>query len=838
MKRTVRRPDLYKTFLISFKSFLLINVLLSAILCAGQAPLKHPTGDIYQRLHKLNTLGSVLYIAAHPDDENTQLIAYCSNELHLRAGYLSATRGGGGQNLIGTEIQEELGIIRTQELLAARNLDGGEQFFARAIDFGFSKHPDETFSKWNKQEVLADFVWVIRKFRPDVLITRFSLEPGVTHGHHTASAILAMEAFKLSGDSTAFTEQLKYVRPWQPKRIFWNASPFFYRNPAELETDRFIKLDIGVYNPYFGKSYNEIAAESRSMHKSQGFGRAGSRGQDFEYLQQLGGAKTSTMLDGINTSWERLPGTKLIGKYAQQALHDFQPANPSASVPLLLRLRTEILKIKDVYWKEIKLKEVNELLVAVTGTFIEFTAKDASYSPSDSIAIQLEAVNRSRIPMTLERISFSSWATTYNAGKSLVENVPLVITYKELLSAKTAISNPYWLQRDWKEGIYDIDDLAVIGRAQNKPEIRANVRLRIQDQILDLVLPVVFKESDRVKGEVYAPLVMEPDVMVNIDQKALVFPDKAPKDIKVTLVAGQDEISGKLMLKIPTGWSVKPQSYDFVMIKKSEEHDFIFQLAPPEGSSAGTLSAVAAAAGQNFSRGVHIINYDHIHRQTWFPKAETNVVHVDMQRKGQRIGYIMGAGDEVPYSLQQMGYTVDMLGKNDVEPSRLAKYDAVVIGVRAFNTVDWLAYKNQMLFDYAKNGGVVIAQYNTTGTVTDQLAPYALTLSGSRVTVENAEVRILAATHAVLNYPNKITQGDFEGWVQERGLYFPSKWDPAFEAIISSNDPGEAPLNGSILVARHGKGYYVYTGISFFRQLPAGVPGAYRLFANMISLGK
>lgn len=817
---------------------LLTILLISVTLCDGQTPRRYPTGDIYQRLHKLNTLGTVLYIAAHPDDENTQLIAYCSNELHLRTGYLSATRGGGGQNLIGTEIQEGLGIIRTQELLEARSLDGGEQFFARAIDFGFSKHPDETFNKWDKQQVLADFVWVIRKMRPDVLVTRFNLEPGTTHGQHTASAVLAMEAFKLSGDSTAFREQLKYVKPWQPTRIFWNASPFFYRNPAELETDKFIKLDIGEYNPYFGKSYNEIAAESRSMHKSQGFGRAGTRGQTFEYLQQWGGDKTSTMFGGINTTWSRLPGTKLAAKHAQQLLRDFDPANPSAIVPGLLLLRNEILKLSDPYWKETKLREVNELLLAATGTFIEFTSGQEAYSPSDSIAIQLEAVNRSRVAMKVMRVSFSSWDKSYEANKSLAENVPLKITYQEQLPANAPISNPYWLQRDWKEGMYDIDDLSVIGLPQNRAAITARAVLMIADQVIEFELPIVFKESDRVKGEVYSPLVMQPDVMVNIDPKALVFPDMAAKDIKVTLVAGQDKIAGKLTVNTPSGWTITPKSFDFALEKRSEEQDFVFQLVPPQGASTGSISAVALVDGKELNRGVHIIRYDHIPRQTWFPKAETKVVHVDLLRKGQRVGYIMGAGDEVPYSLQQMGYTVDMLGKNDVETSRLAKYDAVVVGVRAFNTVDWLAYKNQALFDYAKNGGVVIAQYNTPGTVTDQLAPYSLTLSSGRVTVEDSEVRILATSHPILTTPNKIANDDFLGWVQERGLYFPSKWDPALEPIMSANDPGETALNGSLLVARHGKGYYVYTGISFFRQLPAGVPGAYRLFANMISLGK
>ncbi|HTF20132.1 MAG TPA: PIG-L family deacetylase [Chryseolinea sp.] len=816
---------------------LLISVL-STLQGICQAPLRHPTGDIYQRLQKLNTLGSVLYIAAHPDDENTQMLTYFSNGLHLRTGYLSATRGGGGQNLIGPEIQEELGIIRTQELLAARRLDGAEQFFSRAIDFGYSKNPDETFRKWDKQMVLADFVWVIRNFRPDVLITRFNEEPGITHGQHTASATLAMEAFKLSGDSTAFPEQLKYVKPWQPSRIFWNTHPWFYKGVKDFNTKEFIRIDIGAYNPFLGKSYNEIAAESRSMHKSQGFGLAGTRGQTFEYLQQWGGDKSEGLFNNLNTTWSRLPDTKLISKYVRQAIHDFDAVHPSAIVPVLLQIRNEILKLNDPYWKKVKLSEINELLLAATGSYIEFSTKSESYTPGDSVTIQFEAVNRSLTPMELIGVSFSRWDNSHAINNRLVWNVPIHLSYKEVLSAQADISNPYWLEQDWKEGMYTLDDQLLIGLPQNKPEIVAEVTLKIHDQLVAFKVPVVHKASDRVKGEVYAPVVIRPDVMVNMDQKAVIFSEKTAKEIAMTLVAGQDSVSGKLTPKAPEGWTITPDFYDFEMTRKGEEQIFTFKLIPPLVPSVGILGATAVVKENNLSRGVHVIDYDHIPKQTWFPKAKTKVVQLDMEKKGKLVGYVMGAGDEVPYSLKQMGYEVDLLHKNDVEALKLARYDAVIVGVRAFNTIDWLAYKNQALFEYVKNGGVVIVQYNTPGTVTDQLAPYPLTLSGDRVTVEDAEVRLLAKDHPVLNYPNKITDADFEGWVQERGLYFPDKWSQEFETILSTNDPGDLPLNSGLLIARYGKGYYVYTGISFFRQLPAGVPGAFRLLANMISLGK
>ena len=818
-------------------SALFIFCIFSFTQSEAQAPLRHPTGDIYQRLQKLNTLGSVLYVAAHPDDENTQLITYFSNGLHLRTGYLAATRGDGGQNLIGTEIQEELGIIRTQELLAARRIDGGEQFFSRAQDFGFSKNPDETFNKWDKQKVLADFVWVIRNFRPDILVTRFNREPGTTHGHHTASAILAMEAYNLSGDSNAFPEQLKFVKPWQPAAIFWNTSPWFFAN-KEFKTSEFIRTDIGKYNPFLGKSYNEIAAESRSMHKSQGFGLAGTRGETFEYLQQWGGKEADALFKNVNTSWSRVPGTAQVSKYIQQAIHDFDPAKPSLLIPVLLRIRNEIQKLQDPYWKSVKMKEIDELLLAATGAYIEFTSKNETYTAADTVAIQMEVVNRSATLVELTQVSFTTSGVKHAINKPLTENVPIKLTYKELISADAAFSNPYWLRQDWVEGMYSVNDQQLIGLAENKPEISAQLTLKIEGQEVVLTSPVVYKAADRVKGEVYAPLVITPEVMVNVDKKAVVFPDNTAKEINITLVAGRDAVSGRLKPTTAEGWKAEPASVDFSLAKKGEEQTFLFRVTPPSTASVATVGAVAEVGQERFTRGERIIDYAHIPKQTWFPKGETKVVRLEMIRKGQRIAYIMGAGDEVPFALRQMGYSVDMLQKNDVDAVNLARYDAVIVGVRAFNTLSWLQFKNQALFDYTKNGGVVIVQYNTAGVLTDKLAPYPLTLSNSRVTVEDAEVRYLVKDHPVLNVPNKITEADFKGWIQERGLYYANKWAPEFEPIISTNDPGEEPLNSSILVAKYGKGYYVYTSLAFFRELPAGVPGSFRLLANMISLGK
>lgn len=825
--------------MIYIRTIFLVILAFSTSKVFSQAPKVHPTGDILQQLHKLNTLGSVLYIAAHPDDENTQLISYFANGLHLRSGYLSATRGDGGQNLIGTEIRESLGVIRTQELLAARRIDGGEQFFSRAVDFGYSKDPVETFNKWDENQVLADFVWVIRNFKPDVIVTRFNTDPGTTHGHHTASAILAKKAFEMSNDPSAFPEQLDYVDLWEVKKIFWNTSSWFYqRNKIPFNPDDYVKADVGQYNSYLGRSYTEIAAESRSMHKSQGFGRIGTRGAEYEYLEQWGGPETTDIFGGIDITWGRIEGTEQISYFLDEAIMNFDAKNPELIIPDLLDARKEIENIEDDFWKQIKLKQIDELIKSVTGVYLEFVADDSEYAPGDTITISFEAINRSNIDMILAGVSFSRWSENYIYDLHLSNNQLNTLNYSLEFSKRVPISNPYWLKSPGNEGMYDVENQELIGLPENLPIVTADVTLKLADQFLEFEIPVVFKRSDRVKGEVYEPLSMTPPVMVNMDKKALIYARNEAKEIEVTLIAGQKNKSGKVMLQTPDGWRSEPNHQTFSLAQKGEEQVFKFKLNPSSQASVGVIRASVEIDGELFDLGREKISYDHFPTQISFPKSETRVVKLDLMKSGEKIGYIMGAGDEVPYSLEQIGYQVDLLQKEEVIAENLAQYDAVILGIRAFNTLDWLAFKNKELFKYTEQGGTVIVQYNTNGTVTDELAPFPMKISRDRVAVEDAEVRFLVKKHDVLSRPNKLSNIDFENWVQERGLYFPDEWDENFEAILSSNDPGESPKNGSLLVASYGKGYYIYTGLSFFRELPAGVPGAFRLMANMISIGK
>ena len=808
----------------------------------SQAPKKYHAGEIRQLLEKLNVLGSVLYVAAHPDDENTRLITYYANEKHFRTGYLSATRGDGGQNLVGPEIREKLGLIRTHELLAARKIDGGVQFFSRANDFGFSKSPEETFNIWEKEKVLEDFVWIFRTFKPDIVITRFNTESRVTHGHHTASALLAKEAFKLSGDENAFPEQLEYVSVWQPKKLYWNTSWWFYRRTGKkMDTSQTVAINVGKYNPLLGKSYTEIAAESRSMHKSQGFGATGSRGDQEEYLIQWEGEKSNkTPFDDIDTSWKRIEGGENVAYYIEQALGEFDETDPERIVESLLYARKTLQTIENDFWKQVKTKEIDNLLQAITGLYVELVANDPLFTPNDSIGINLEVINRSDIKMNLEYIKFNHWSNPIYLNSPLVNNKRFFTTMNFKIPENIPYSNPYWLNEKASLGMYNVEDLRLRGMPINQPALSAQVALIIENEKINYKIPVIFKRNDPVAGEVYEPISIGYDVMINVvSGGVMIFGDDQPKTVDVKIIAGIENVKGSIKPNIPKKWSCNPKEIPFSLTQKREEQVFSFDIFPPKQSSQENISFSAIVDNKEFNHSMTEMSYDHFPKQTIFSKNNIKVIKLTLEKKGQRIGYIKGAGDAIPDNLRELGYQVDFLAKDDIEATDLKKYDAVILGIRAFNTVKWLSYKNQELFKYVYEGGNLIVQYNTSHRlVTQDIAPYPLTLSRDRVTVEESPIRMLSKNHAVLSYPNTITESDFENWVQERGLYFPNKWSKEFIPILSSNDPDESPKDGGLLVAKHGKGYYVYSGYSWFRQLPAGVPGAYRLFINLISIGK
>ncbi len=817
----------------------------SCTLCFAQ-PKKPTSAEIYNKLEKLNFLGTALYIAAHPDDENTRLISHLANDVKARTGYLSLTRGDGGQNLIGLELRELLGVIRTQELIEARKIDGGEQFFSRANDFGFSKLPNETLQIWDKEKVLQDMVWIIRKFQPDIIINRFDhRSPGTTHGHHTSSAMLTQEAYNLAADSAYEPQQLKYVTVWQPKRVMFNVSWWFFGGKDKfdkVDKSKYINLQTGDYYPTLGVSNQEIAALSRSKHKSQGFGTTGVRGDDMEYLELIKGENLKdkqNLFEGIDTSWNRVKGGKAIGDALATIIKNYDFKNPSASVPALVKVYSAIEKLDDRHWKAVKLKEIKEIIAACTGLYLEAVAESQSATPGSSLKIKYEATNRSNVAMKLKSVTLIPESRVINQDTLLANNVGVENTIEAVVPKTAAYTSPYWLSDKGSAGMYTVNDLQKIGLPDIIREMAATFTVDIAGTLIPFERTIVYKYNDPVAGEVYQPLDIIPAVTTKILNKVQLFKDSRRQTASVKIKAGKDNCKGGLRLELPDGWKVSPSSISFDLPKKGSETIVTFEVTPPDSPSEATARSIATVDGQDFDREQMIIDYPHIAKQQVLMPSIAKFTKADLKIEGHTIAYIMGAGDNIPESLKQMGYSVTLLTPEAITPEALKGYDAVVVGIRAYNVLDAIVYKQQQLFDYVANGGTMLVQYNTTGDlVTRDIAPYPLRISRDRVTDENAAVTFLDPKHPVLNYPNKITPNDFTGWVQEQGLYYPDEWAKEFTPIFTSNDKGEEAKKGGLLVAKYGKGYYIYTGLSFFRELPEGVSGAYRLMANLIGLGK
>ncbi|MES2454562.1 MAG: PIG-L family deacetylase [Bacteroidota bacterium] len=805
----------------------------------AQSSSVNAPGRILQEIRKLKVLKSVLYIGAHPDDENNRLIAYLANGELAEIGYLSLSRGDGGQNLIGTELREELGILRTQELLAARRIDGGKQYFGTANDFGYSKTPQETFTIWDKEKLLSDMVWVIRKTRPDVLITRFSHLPSNTHGHHTASAILAFEAFDAAAAPSRFKEQLSEVQPWQAKRLVWNCSPGPYEEKDDEDKNGMISINTGKYNSLLGKSYGEIAAEGRSMHKSQGMGAKSSRGETVEYFKSVKGTKPiRSLFDGIDTTWQSVPGAEKLNNLLTLADKTFNAADPSGVVPLLIAARAELEKLPVSHWKKIKTAAIEEVIRQALGLFLEANTNCPYVSPGDSLALSIEMVNRSSVPLKIRGIKLPFASQMAVMDSSLRKNAVTNLAFNTLTNKTLPYSQPYWLTQKGTLGMFKVNNQQEVGLAENPSSLFAELSLEITGKTIVIKLPLVFKYIDPIAGEVKQPLALAPPVFVDLTKKAYIFSDNQAQKIQVRVKSGRDRTGGTLRLKLDSGWHIQPASIPFYFTKKDSEQLFEFRVSPPATATETQLTAQAVIDDATYDNGFKMIRYDHIPTQIYYPPASAKAVKLDLIRAGTKIAYLKGAGDLVAESLQQAGYEVTFLTESQLNATNLEKYDALIVGIRAYNVNDKIDFYKDVLLDYMKNGGNLIVQYNTDFDLpVKNFAPYPFEISGqARVTDENSKVTFLNPAHPVLNFPNKITEQDFRGWVQERGSYFPVKWDAAYEPVIGTSDPGEANLNGCLLIAKVGKGHFVYTTLSWFRQLPAGVPGAYRIMANLIGL--
>ncbi len=801
------------------------------------------SSEILQGIKKLNVVGSVLYIAAHPDDENTRLLTYLSKEMKLRTGYLSITRGDGGQNLVGKEQAELLGLIRTQELLAARRVDGAEQFFTRANDFGYSKNPEETFQFWKKDTILSDMVWIIRNFKPDVIICRFPTTGEGGHGHHTASALLAVEAYSAAADPSRFPWQLKFTEPWQVKSIFWNTFNFGTTNTTSPDQ---IKIDVGGFNPLLGKSYGEIAAESRSMHKSQGFGSARSRGEQIEYFKQLKGDSVKNgLFDNIDLSWNRLGTQNEIIAKINSCIADFDPELPSKSIAALQVIRNSLLSMNSTnniiaYWKSQKLKEVESLIINCAGLWLEVSANNYSGIPGKQTEITTQVLNRSDAAIKITGI-------VYTLNSDTIAEIPLkkndLKTFKRSITIdkKMAYSNPYWLKSVHDEGFFTVKDPIMLLQPENSAAISVLFKVNIDGIDLQVKRPLVYKSVDPTKGEIYRPFEVLPPVAVNFSARAFTFRKGVPSKIQLTVTANADSVRGKVLVNIPVGWKAEPAVFDLDPTNRNSNRIFETTITPPASNSDGFVTATVVSGSDSVSQGIQRIEYDHIPYQFMLTDARSKIVSADIKLGGLNVGYIPGAGDDVAECLIQIGYNVTILNDEMLSKIDLKSFDAIVTGIRAYNTNDWMQNHNEKLLEYVKQGGNFVVQYNTNnriGPLIAKISPYPFNISRERVTDENAEVRFIDASQSALNFPNKINQDDFKGWKQERGIYFASDLDPAYQKILSMNDPGEKANDGSLIVAKYGKGNFVYSGLVFFRELPAGIPGAYRLFANLLGLPK
>jgi len=709
------------------------------------------SGEILHHMKKLNVLGSVLYVAAHPDDENTRLIAYMAKERQYQTAYLAMTRGDGGQNLIGNEQGIELGLIRTQELLAARRIDGGQQFFTRAFDFGYSKRTDEALAIWDKEKVLADAVWVIRNFKPDVIITRFPEDSRAGHGHHSGSAVIAREAFVAAADPGRFPEQFKYgVGPWQAKRILWNTFSFGTTNTT---AENQMKIEVGQYIPLLGKSIGEIAAESRSQHRSQGFGSASTRGTSTEYfIPILGDKAEKDPMDGIDQSWNRVKGGDVISKQVDALIASFDPQHPENAITKLIAIKKDLNNIDDSYWKKIKSKEVDQLIVMCSGLHIEALANKKQIKQGDTLQISLTINNRSGADVKMQEASLNGIVAQEQT--QLKKNSNWVQIFSLPISASEKPTQPYWLVNEMNTGFFNVNDQTLIGDAENKPTFQVHVKLNVQGENLEVLQPVQYRFVNPAIGEFFHPVYVVPG-----------------KEDKNTVM--------------------------------------------------------------------HEIEYEHIPSLLYYADNKQIVLPTNLKTTGKKIGYLVGAGDKVPSALEMMGFEVVELGKNDIYAEKLKQFDAIVVGVRAYNVNEWLNEKHAILMAYVNEGGNMVVQYNTNSFAGPlakmKIGPKPFAISRGRITEEDAAVKFVDPNHPLLNFPNKITQDDFNGWIQERGIYFADGFSNDYKAVLSMHDQGEEDLLGSLIVRNEGKGRFIYTGLSFFRELPAGVPGAYRLFANLVS---
>ncbi|BDD05327.1 PIG-L family deacetylase [Aureibacter tunicatorum] len=813
---------------------------LTFAICTFYANAQKSSSEIYLELEKLKTTGRVLYLAAHPDDENTRMISWLSNDRKFRTAYLSLTRGDGGQNLIGTQKGPEgVGIIRTQELLEARKIDGGEQYFTRAVDFGYSKSVDETLEFWNKEEILYDVVYRIRAFKPDVIITRFPPDKRAGHGHHTASAVIAEEAFELAADPNAFPEQLKTVSTWKVKRLFWNTSAWWDKTlpeKAAASPQEYLTVNIGTYNPLLGESHNEIAAKSRSSHRSQGFGAALSKGNSIEYLKLVkGDAFNSDIMDGVKTDWNRF-NLKKIDKKIAEAANNFDFTDPSQNINQLFEARAMLQRStnqQNKSWTNHAIASLNSIIKQSLGLHVIAKSDEKIISTGDTLNTQIEII--------LRNININApvlQSITANGDKQLLDKkieINETTTLEMPFIIDRQSTQPYWLEKGY-DYLFDVNDKSSVGLPESSEAFPLFATLNINGNLLTVPVPVRYVWVDPAQGELQTRVTVSDGASIALDKKVYLSSGES-FEVLATVTSHMDNLNGSLRLEANDEWLIEPNNINIENLKKLKGNTLKFKITPPEGASESHLKASLVLSNTTIDTELAEITFPHITQQHLTIPATSKLVHLPYNNLVTKVAYIPGAGDEIPSALKAIGIKTELISPENLGTVNLNQYETIILGIRAFNTQQSLSIHQDRLMAYVKQGGNLIVQYNTSHRLkVDNIGPYDIKLSRKRVTEENAEVTFIAPNHKSLNFPNKITQQDFAHWIQERGLYFAETWDDHFEPVISWHDQGESDLQGGLLTCAYGEGTFTYTGISFFRQLPAGIPGAYKLFINLINL--
>lgn len=867
---------------VNMKYSFLGSIFLLLFSISNAQPASPTSAEIFAQIKKLNMLGSVLYIAAHPDDENNTLLPYLAKEKLYRTAYLSITRGDGGQNLIGSEQGVELGLIRTQELLAARRIDGSEQYFTRAYEFGYSKSAEESLKFWDKEKILADVVWVIRQYQPDIIINRFPPDARGGHGHHTASAILADEAFIAAADPKRFPEQFNYgVKPWQAKRLLWNGFNFGGVNTTN-EPDA-LKIDAGIYNPLLGKSYGEIGGEARSMHKSQGEGRPRRRGEVIESFTTTGGPVAKTdLMEGITTDWSRIDGAGNIQAAISEVINTFNFFQPELSVPALIKIYQSIKKLNAENWRDKKLTELQNIIEACAGLFSEAVTQQEYAVQGDTLKLVFNFNNRSNLNALVKNITVvtstqimqeklatvkrdSNTTTVIYLGETrkpeidsavqlqLLNNKNVVVNHILKLNDYAPRSEPYWLASSMRQGYFDVINQYLIGQAESLPAYNARFTINLEGQDFLVDRPVQYKVTDQVRGEVYQPLIIIPKVNVAVSPTLVLSNVKSSVNGKVTTYSPTltlnyksniDATNVPLSVIMQNGFATDVVKNKMVNLQKGATYSIPVKVKDVYYEGARkyidpVVSLKLDGREVNFTQNFKTIRYDHIPTLHYFYRDNLKVVDDEIKIVGKKVGYINGAGDKVADAVTALGFDMTILNEQDLTLQNLEKFDAIIIGVRAHNIYEYLTTKNEVLNQYVFSGGNLIVQYirsNAVGNKRIKVGPYPFTVSNQRVAEEDAAVKFLLPNHSALNYPNKITAKDFDGWVQERSTYQMDQSGAEFERLLAMNDTGEKESNGSLAIAKYGKGNVSYVSLVLFRQLPAGISGAYRLLANLIAL--